>query len=715
MIDKNFSLLPLIFYRRRVPAIATFISVLGGAIAYLIFTPRLYEARVRLMLDDKQVSISELGRNLNAQSNLPGSNPIATQAELARSQSVLQTAIAQLSSETVKSNNSEKLTPNKLKSKLKSTIIPATDLLELSYRSKDPVFSAKVLNAVTNAMVAENAATIRSEASSTRRFLEAEVPKKRSELVQAEAALSDYKRSQGLVSLADANGQDNTQTRNLITSLTALEDQERQLFAGLQEAKERNQSLKKVTDSSTLKETYAAVRSGQTQELKNLRDKLVNLESELSLARSRFTDNNPIVLNLLEDRDAMRSLYREKSGLEPNINLSSSSSKSASDQFSQDLASKLILGEIEISAIEKKLGVIRTEKANLQARLDDLPIKEQALAGIMRQRQEAAVSLQFLQRKLEEARIAEAQQVRNLRVIDSAQPPELPSWPKIPVVLAIATASGLTLAIGSVLLLEVLDNKIHNAIEAQELVNLSILGVLPVLPKDFQEQPEAFLTDTAALESYRALLTSLKFRGFEDLKTLVVSSTLPEEGKSTVVSNLGAVSATLSKRTLIIDGDLRRSKQHKLFNLPAEPGLTDVFKGKISLDEAVQQTTLDNLWVLTCGEPQLYPSQFFESKRMQTILAEAAKRYDLVLVDTPPVTSCVDAATLSRDSDGLLLVARPNFTQKDIFLRAVSELTSNRTNILGIAINGISDRTEKLYPYGIYGYQSINQLPDTQS
>jgi capsular exopolysaccharide synthesis family protein len=140
-----------------------------------------------------------------------------------------------------------------------------------------------------------------------------------------------------------------------------------------------------------------------------------------------------------------------------------------------------------------------------------------------------------------------------------------------------------------------------------------------------------------------------------------------------------------------------------------------VIKGEISLAEAVQQTDIDNLSVLTCGEPQLHPSQFFESKRMQAMLTEASKHFDLVLIDTPPVTSCVDAITLSRDSDGLLLVARPNFTQKDILVRAVSELTSNRINILGIAINGTDDRTERFYRYGLHDYKALNEAEKLRS
>lgn len=97
---------------------------------------------------------------------------------------------------------------------------------------------------------------------------------------------------------------------------------------------------------------------------------------------------------------------------------------------------------------------------------------------------------------------------------------------------------------------------------------------------------------------------------------------------------------------------------------------------------------------------------------MRTLLAEAAAQYDLIVVDTPPVTSCVDALTLSRDSDRLVLVARPNFTEKDILTRAVSELTSNRISILGVAINGMTTETEKFYRYALQDYQPLKNHSD---
>jgi len=704
MEQKFTSSLPVVLNRHRWPAIATFVSVICGAIFYLAITPRQYESKVRLILEEKQLSISELGRDITTQPVRIDDNPIANQAELARSKSVLQQALNQVFPP---GTPQKKLTVEQLKRGLKVTIIPATHILEIKYRNQDPELATSLLNAVSEAMVQGNTETIRSEARLARRFLEVEVPKKRQELAQAEAAQSYYKRSHSIVSLTDVNGDDSSQTKSLVTSLANLEDQERTLSAELQEAKARNNSLQGITDNGKLNNTYASVRINQDEDLKRLRTKLTELESQVAVNRSRFTNKNPSLLRLVDQRDATRALYNRKISRLMASRNSVNSANIGSDQVSQDIGTKVILGETSVSALEGKLAVVRKERSKLETRLNKIPVKQQEYSVLTRQRQEAATSLELLERKLDEARIAEAQLGSNLRISDSAELPTSPSWPSLPIVMVMATATGVALSIGIVMLLELLDGTLRNATEAEKLVKLPVHGVLPLLPKaslDF-EHPELFLKDHGLIEPYRTLLKSMEFRSSEDLQVVVVSSTLSGEGKSVVASHLGAVSAMLSRRTLIIDADLRRPTQHKLFNLPMRPGLTDVIDGNVTLAEAVQQTNVKGLSVLTCGEPHVYPSQFFESERMRNLLAEAGAHYDLIIVDTPPVTSCVDAITLSRDSDRLLLVARPNFTQKEILMRAVSELASNRIGILGFAINGTTVQTEKFYRYALQGYQ----------
>lgn len=686
--------------RRSLPAIATFTSVIGGSVVYLAITPRLYETSGRLMLGEKQVSVSQLGRDL---SQVPlttpgGSNPLATQSELVKSQQVLQKAIAQIS-------YPKKITTGKISQNLKVKIIPATNILELTYRSPDPVLAAKVLNAVSETMVKESADAISSEARSVRKFLEVEVPKQRSLLKKAEAAENIYRQKSGIVSLEE-------QTRTLVDSLATLESQERTLVGELQQILSRISELQQITKAGNLKNAYSAVRGGDDEELKKLRAKLVELEAQVVEAGVRFTQNHPTLVNLIERRDVLRQLYIQKLALVSPNNRAIAPEKVANDQLSQNLTSQLITQKIERSTLENKLKTLQAQRAKLQASLVELPIKQETLNGLVRQRIEAADSLKFLQSKFEEARIAEAQIVSNIRIIAKATVPDAPASPKQSVVLVIASFFGIIFAVGVVLLFEVLDNTLRDASEAEELLKLPLLGILPRLtPTTLKlDSAESFLNDVGLVEPYRMLLKTLEFRSRENLRLIVVSSALSGEGKSIVVSHLATVSAMLSRRTLIIDADLHRPVQHQLFNLATTPGISEVLENNQSLLEVIRPTAIENLSVLTCGELHQHPSQLLESTAMKSLMAEAAAHFDLVIIDTPPLCASIDAATLTQQSHGIILVSRPHLTRKEVLQKTVSELTENRISILGGVVNDMTTEPEKYYRNSVYTYRSKKRL-----
>lgn len=702
-MGKNISSLPSVLKRHRWPAIATFASVIAASIAYLVSAPPLYKVTTRLMLDDKKVSVSELGRDLSQlPSGTPGGpSPIANQAELVRSQRVLKRAVGKIFPQGADSSQG-KLVTKELSKGLKVKIVPATNILEISYQGRDAALATRLLNAVSQTMVQESTEAIRSEAKSVREFLELEVPKQRTAAEAAEAAENRYRQTSGIISFEE-------QTKSLVESLATLEDQERVLSAQLQEAKAEVNALQQITDSTTLKNAYAAGRIGQDEELKDLRTKLADLDTKLVNQRSRFTDNNPAIISLVRERDALRAIYNKKLSRVLPKNQTVSPANIASDELSQNLTSKFIVGETERLALEKKLRVVQTERTQLQNRLTQLPIKQQPLAALTRRREEATTSLKLLQSKLEEARIAEAQLLGNIRIIEQAQQPSSPAAPNPKVVLVLATVFGTILGVGVVLLLEVMDNTLREDSDVEELLKLPLLGVLPRLPATALslERPERFLDDVGLVESYRRLLKTLEYRTSKKLRIIVVSSTLSGEGKSVIVSHLAAVSAMLSRRTLIIDADLRRSRQHSLLSLPKVPGLTDVIDRKVTLLHAVQPTGIENLSILTCGEQRAHSWSLLESIYMKSLLVEAAAHYELVIVDTPPVTSCVDASTLTRYSDGLVMITRPNFTPKDALLRAVSELTGNGVPMLGVVVNGMTTQTQKASRDTVKGSQSL--------
>jgi polysaccharide biosynthesis transport protein len=705
-MGKGISTLLAVLGRRGFPAITVFAAVIGASFAYLQVTPRLYESSARLMLDDKKASVSELGRDLTQiNSTSVGRNPLADQAELLKSQTVLQLAIDKLKPQKVDSTGKE-LTPSDIKSRLKVVIVPATNILELRYQSLNPEQAAQVLNAISEAMVEENIKSISSEATKVREFLSQKVPQARQRLQQAELAETRYRQQSGVVATDD-------QTKSLVASLAGLEDQERTLAGQLQEARSRDASLRQVTDAKNVNTAYSSVREGQDEQLKALRTKLIDIETKLIELRTKFRDTHPQVLDLIQQRDEVRALYTQQMARVSPSNPSADFQNLANDQISQNLISELITNDITRLAVENRLNAIQQMRADIQRRLALIPIQQQPLTVLTRQRQEAAESLKFLQSKLEEAQLAEAQKVSNIRILETAVAPELPSSPKRTVVLVLAGFFGSILAVGLVLLLELMDNTLRDATEAEELLKLPLLGVLPRLPatKLSLEPAEQFLDDLGLVEPYRMLLKNLEFRNVDDLRVIVVSSPLSGEGKSVIVSHLAAVSAMLSRRTLIIDADLRKPSQHTLFNLPPRPGITDVIDGKRPLLNAVQSTAVENLSVLTCGELRGRPSQILESPAMKSLVAQAAEYYDLVIIDTPPLSACADASTLSQMSDGVILTTRPGFTLKEVLQRAVLELNQNRIPILGVVVNGMTSGTEKYYRYPSEEYPSLLPKP----
>jgi polysaccharide biosynthesis transport protein len=702
-MEKGISSLLAIIKRRALPAIATFGAVIGGAFAYLAVTPNLYQTSARLMLDDKRVSVSELGQNLSqVSSGTPGgASPLADQAELVKSQPVLDRAIAKVFPP---SQGNPPYTAGDLSKGLKVKIVPATNILELNYQTKDAKLAASILNAISIAMVEENTKAISTEATKVRAFLEKEVPQARSRLLQAEEKENQYRQKSGIISFDE-------QSKSIVESLAALEQQERTLLTQLQEVRARDASLRQITNTGNLPKAYSAVRSGQDEEIKKLRAKLAELEGKVIQARLKFTDNHPEVIKAVGEREAIRGLYTQELTRISPTNQAIAPNTAANDPLSQELTSKLIVNEVERSAIENKLKTVGLQTSNLRANLAQLPIKQQPLSVLNRQRLEAVESLKSLQTKLEEARIAEAQKVGNIRIIEQAQAPTAPASPRRPIVLALAAVFGSVLATGIILLLEVLDNTLHDASEAEELLKLPLLGVLPTLPARMRrlEPAENFLDNVGLVEPYRMLLKTLEFRGHKQLRLIVVSSTLSGEGKSLVASHLAAVSAMLSRRTLIIDADLRRPVQHRIFNLNENPGITDVIDGHKSLMNAVQKTEIENLSILTCGELYGRPSQLLESAAMKSLLAEAADKFDLVIIDTPPLAACADAATLSGYGDGVMLVTRPGFTLKEILQKAVADLTHNSIPILGVVVNGMTPETQKYYRYPIDGYKPLSR------
>lgn len=671
------SLLISTFKKHSGISLAVFISTIITSILYLFIAPSQYEATANLIVGEQEVSASNLGQQLtDRNTKTPGkiADPVATQAELVKSNQVLKGALTNFQKKT-EIPDEELPTILTLKKTIDVEIVPATNILKLVYHYEDPALAAELLNSVANSIVQENITRNRSQASKLREFLEVQINEQQWRLEQAETAENDYRQAKGLVNFE-------TKSDSLVNSLRELENQERDLSAKLQTVSTKRDILKQAAGIDNIDTAYATLRIAEDKELLKLQSQLEELEAEISRRRSLLTDNAPELQTLLSERKNLLTSIEQKVPTSNNV---------SSNSYSQDLISQYVSIQIEHQTLENKLQTVKAEKNYLQTQVTQLPAYQKSLAKLIRQQETIQASLKSLRSKLEEAKIAETQSSSTTRIVSLAEINTIPVSPKPAAVLVIGTAAGILLSISTVFCLGLIDDNLHDAADAKETLNLPILGVLPNLPTTITSSPDLgqFLDDSTLVEPYRALLKTLESSSNRQTPTLVISSIVPGEGKSSVALHLSAVAAMLSRRTLIIDAGLRQPIQHELLDISPIPGLTEVLDNPRLFLSSVRSTMIHNLSVITHGQSNNRPAALIESKSMKMLLEGVEKFYDLVIIDSSATSICADAATLSEFTDGLVLVVRPNFISKEMTMNEIVKLKESDVSILGVVINEI--------------------------
>lgn len=207
-----------------------------------------------------------------------------------------------------------------------------------------------------------------------------------------------------------------------------------------------------------------------------------------------------------------------------------------------------------------------------------------------------------------------------------------------------------------------------------------------------------------ASEAYRTLRTNIQYSSFDkDIKTMLITSSGPSEGKSTTAGNLALSMAQADKKILLIDCDLRKPTVHKKFNISNEKGLSNYLIGEVSLDEVLEKYS-DNLYLLTSGTIPPNPAEMLSSKKMKDFLRSMEEEFDSIIIDSPPVLAVTDAQILSTIVNGVLLVAASGQTEKEIIIRAKQLLMKVKANILGMILTKVPVNTGKGYGYSYYYY-----------
>ena len=309
-----------------------------------------------------------------------------------------------------------------------------------------------------------------------------------------------------------------------------------------------------------------------------------------------------------------------------------------------------------------------------------------------------------LLKKLNEAGVLSGLQSSNVTVVDPGRVPSKPVKPNIPLYLLIALCAGFIVGTCGALLVDTLDNKINNVTDLEGVFGKTVMGVLPQVANEKEAILLADAPESTYVEAMRSLRTAvLLSQSDAPPKTILVTSSLAAEGKSTSAINLAAALAQMDCKTLLVDTDLRRGTIRRRLHLPKYEGLSNLLAGQAKTPAIQSVAGIPNLYVVAAGSKTPNPSELLASKAMRDWLERWKSEYDFVLLDSAPVLPVTDSVTLNTLVDVTLLLSRIGVTEKPQITRSYNMLTRGGKHFVGLVLNGL--RTGDSSYYGYYGYR----------
>ena len=360
------------------------------------------------------------------------------------------------------------------------------------------------------------------------------------------------------------------------------------------------------------------------------------------------------------------------------------------------------------ASLEAQVAEMDEQIQRTAAELEQLP--ESGEGNADRDRLETALN-QYRQMyaalltSFEQVRVAESSSISTLVVVESAAVPERPIRPRTVMNTILAALIGLLFALGIAMLMDSLDDTL-NPNDVTDDLGLPVLGVIAHHRASNGIPVAADSPRSPVSEAYRSLRTNIQFASVDrPIRSLVITSPSPEDGKSTVAVNLAIALAQGGRKTILVEADLRRPQVHKKLGLPNRTGLSTMFvQPLVELNGAEQATEIPNLSAITSGDLPPNPSELLSSNKMQDIIDQVQDRFDFLLIDTPPILAVTDAVALAARVDGIVLVVKPGITKLAACKLAIEQLRRLGANILGVVLNDI-EVTRSRYKYGYYrGY-----------
>jgi tyrosine-protein kinase Etk/Wzc len=623
----------------------------------------------------------------------------------------------------------------KIQDKLEVENLKNTDFLLLKFRAFDPDEAATISKTIAEVYEERNKKSTRNTARTVRQFLEEQLSQKRRLLLDSEAQLQRFMEQNRVVSLES----EGTELIKRFSDFKAKADEAEVMLNILRSSlKAYNEEMRSMIP----KLSNSAVQATITPYTELFQQQIAQLEVERDkILTDPGSDYNINVQERLQEYNDKIESYKKRLQQTFERQVKQGLSNVNNPDSYQDIYKKKLDLELELVSVETQYNAYKKIVEEYDAAFLKTPGINVEFARLERKAKSAEELYQLLEKRYQEALIAEEQVPKNIEVIDWAVPVEEPVAPNRLLNILVGIVAGVGVGFGVVMLIQFLDRTIYTPEQAEKLGPL--LATIPVIESfeenvrnktggsvkviegadsEFKKIASHLVTHfdpkSTVSEAYRTLRTNILFSGVQvsdsdkkEGKIFVVTSSSPKEGKSTTISNLAITIAQGGQKVLLVDTDLRRPVVHSIFGFNKEPGLTNYLVGRAQFDDIVRHSPIDNLDIITSGTIPPNPSELIGTQKMKEFLAEIRSRYDIVLHDSPPVIAVTDPQVLSKMTDGVIIVISSGQTQIELAERAVESIKKVNSTIVGFVLNNLDVQNTygsyyKYYRYYNYYYES---------
>jgi capsular exopolysaccharide synthesis family protein len=715
-----------ILKRRSTPASIVFLSTVVIATLIALISEKKYEAYGQIRLTKENTTsalVTKAGEKLGKLETFTSTNtPVDTETEVIRSAPIINQVIAELN---LKNKKGETITNEDFLENLKVKNIPGTDIVRVAYRSSDVDEAKSVVDRLIDTYLDSNISLNRTQVAAAREFLNQQLPKTEKALQEAEAQLRHFKEENNILNL-------NAETTLAVNQIGALDQQINSIKAQLEKVNGRINELENKLGIDS-EEALALNTINDSPIIQQVLSKLKQVEDRLAIERSRFRDNNPIIASLEAEKAELETELQKRISQSVGGKFSISRQIFQTGDIEENLADKLVTYEVERRSLIKQLNSLQQAKANQKQRANLLPSLQQQYQNLARQVQVHQTTYNSLLNNLQQVEIAENQNVGNAQIVNRAVALEDSVSLSKKSTVAAGIGIGAILSLITAFLLELNDSSLKTTKELRNLLDYKVLGIIPssskkqLLPgwtaeaivqaeRQVLEAPDSLISQV-----YRILIANLQFlSSSENLKAITIASSVPQEGKSTVSANLATALARMGKKVMLIDADFHGGKQHLIWQLSNDVGLSDILLHPAKLTSAIKNV-LPQLDVIPSGIIPLEPLSLLHSEQMNRLVDYCKNNYDIVIFDTPPILLFADALSISKLTDGVVLIGRPGVTNEASANASRELLEQSGQRVLGLVINGVENDSGNYYHYATSYYQdqrnnrSVKLLGGTQT